>query len=101
MFGLEQESVIQGLNKRLPTDVWHLNARFRTSSHRLKVETGRWKGLQRQLCCCDLCGTDAIQDQQHVMLECSALDDVRSHCTELLGSCGGDQTVLTLSCSDQ
>ena len=48
--------------------------RFRLSSHRLKIETGRWARIpqERRLCQCG-----AIQTEKHVLCECSLVRDIR------------------------
>ena len=42
--------------------------RFRTSSHRLKVETGRWSRIprERRLCRCG----EGVQTEEHVLVNC-------------------------------
>ena len=67
----------------------------------LRVETGRWQGIQRRLRNCDMCGTDAIQDEKHVVLECRALEGVRNKYNELLDASDGDMKKLMLSQSDR
>ncbi len=49
-------------------------SRFRLSSHRLKIETGRWARLppEERLC---LCGK--VQDEEHVLLECVLTEHIR------------------------
>ena len=42
--------------------------RMRTSSHRLRIETGRWSRLARDLRLCP-CGSD-VQTEEHVFLSC-------------------------------
>ena len=42
--------------------------RFRTSSHRLKVETGRWSRILRERRLCQ-CG-EGVQTEEHVLLHC-------------------------------
>ena len=48
--------------------------RFRLSSHRLKIETGRWARIphERRLCQCG-----AIQSEKHVLCECILVSDIR------------------------
>ena len=48
--------------------------RFRLSSHRLRVETGRWSRLPREQRLCD-CGE--IQDEQHVLTICPLVENLR------------------------
>ena len=45
-------------------------ARLRLSSHDLRVETGRYTGLTYDNRVCRLCDTGAIEDEQHILLEC-------------------------------
>ena len=49
--------------------------RMRTSSHRLRVEMGRWSGLDREDRTCK-CGT-AVGDERHVLTECSLTQHLR------------------------
>ena len=50
-------------------------SRLRLSSHRLKVETGRWARIPREerLCVC----APVIQDESHVVLECELTEHLR------------------------
>ena len=48
--------------------------RLRLSSHRLKVETGRWSRIERENRLCE-CGS--IQDESHVLFHCRSTDAVR------------------------
>ena len=52
-------------------------SRFRTSSHWLKVETGRWSRTAREdrLCTCDL---NEVQDERHLIESCRHLSDLRT-----------------------
>ena len=43
----------------------------RTSSHHLCVETGRRQSMPLSGRTWDLCGTSVVQDEQHVLLECT------------------------------
>ena len=49
--------------------------RFRLSSHRLKIETGRWARIEVENRVCD-CG-GGIQDESHVLFECPKTDEER------------------------
>ena len=98
--GMGKPPLPQYLSSSVPTDVWRDLSRFRTSSHRLRVETGRWEGLERRMRVCDLCGAGDIQDEKHVAIECPAIESVRTKYAELLNSCGGDMKNLMLSQSD-
>ena len=49
--------------------------RLRTSSHRLKIETGRWARLTRERRICK-CG-EGIGDEQHVLTSCKLSKPLR------------------------
>ena len=49
--------------------------RFRTSSHRLKVETGRWSRLPRERRLCK-CGA-GVQTEKHVLIECELAEPIK------------------------
>ena len=50
--------------------------RVRLSSHRLRVETGRWARIPHDQRLCQ-CGID-VQTEQHVISKCSLVDGIRS-----------------------
>ena len=78
---------------RLSLDV----ARFRTSSHRLRVETGRWEGVPWRERVCLACGTGAIQDEKHVLMDCSAFQDYRERLHNLFAEHDYDMASLMQS----
>ena len=49
--------------------------KFRTSSHSLKVETGRWSRMPREQRLCG-CG-GGVQDEKHVVFDCVKTEEVR------------------------
>ena len=49
--------------------------RFRTSSHRLKVETGRWSRIPRERRYCQ-CGEN-VQTEEHVLVHCELTRGIR------------------------
>ena len=49
--------------------------RFRTSSHRLKVETGRWARIELVDRVCD-CGR-GVQDESHAVFDCERTETIR------------------------
>ena len=49
--------------------------RMRLSSHRLRIETGRWSRIARQDRLC-VCGKD-IQTEEHVLLRCDLVKHLR------------------------
>ena len=49
--------------------------RFRLSSHRLKIETGRWARIDPENRVCQ-CGED-VQSEEHVLCQCSLVNEIR------------------------
>ena len=49
--------------------------RFRTSSHRLKIETGRWSQIPRdqRTCVCN----EGVQTEEHVLTACPSVNDIK------------------------
>ena len=71
---LSVHPVYQLSNATIPDYLRTEFSRFRLSSHRLKIETGRWARLppEERLC---LCGK--VQDEEHVLLECVLTEHIR------------------------
>ncbi|XP_056016752.1 uncharacterized protein LOC130053469 [Ostrea edulis] len=51
--------------------------KFRTTNHRLPIETGRWIGIPYNERFCVLCNESKIADEFHYILECSTLSNIR------------------------
>ena len=49
--------------------------RLRLSSHRLRIETGRWARIPRERRVCQ-CG-EAVQSEKHVLCECNLVEHLR------------------------
>ena len=49
--------------------------RFRTSSHRLRIETGRWSRTPRERRLCQ-CG-EGVQSEEHVLRFCNLTEPIR------------------------
>ena len=49
--------------------------RFRTSSHRLKIETGRWSRIPRERRLCQ-CG-EGVQTEEHILVGCNMTKGIR------------------------
>ena len=47
-----------------------LLCKYRTTNHRLIIETGRWRGINREDRICNLCNHGLIGDEFHYLLEC-------------------------------
>ena len=45
--------------------------RFRTSNHKLPVETGRWQGIPQSERKCTKCNADCIGEEMHYLLGCT------------------------------
>ena len=67
----------------------HRILRLRMGSHHLPVEEGRPFNLPRASRVCNLCNTDALGDERHMLLECPALADLRLQFSSLLLPCSG------------
>ena len=51
--------------------------RLRLSSHRLRVETGRWTRIPREQRVCS-CDRQSLQDEVHVLLNCTLTNTIRT-----------------------
>lgn len=79
-------------------------SRIRLSSHRLRIETGRWSRTPREnrLCTCN----QGVQNEEHILLHCPVSQHSRSSyaaslsCTSLsdLFDCAQDMKALCLFC---
>ena len=47
-----------------------LLCKFRTTNHRLIIETGRWQNIDREDRICNLCNEGLVGDEFHYLLEC-------------------------------
>ena len=62
---------------KLPKDLRNAFVKFRTTNHRLPIETGRWRNIDRSLRFCTLCNKNCIGDEFHYLLECTYFDKLR------------------------
>ena len=51
--------------------------RFRCSAHKLRIEEGRFRDINRNLRICHLCNSNTIEDEYHFLLVCPAYRDIR------------------------
>ena len=51
--------------------------KFRLGNHKLPIEVGRYIGIPRAERLCVFCNANAIGHEYHLLLECSAIDDIR------------------------
>lgn len=56
---------------------WKPLIKFRTSNHRLPIETGRWYGIPLNDRSCTLCNIGKLADEFHFILECKSLSNLR------------------------
>jgi hypothetical protein len=70
------------LTLNLPRRLLTTFARFRTGSHNLQIEVGRRYNLAREDRLCKFCGENeninVVEDEYHVLLECSCFSDIRN-----------------------
>lgn len=57
-------------------------AQFRTGSL-LQVEKGRWIGQSREERICRRCEMQVVDDERHMIFQCTGLDDIREQYSEL------------------
>ncbi|KAL3693672.1 hypothetical protein R1sor_007323 [Riccia sorocarpa] len=65
------------LSSDLAWDLRRIIAQFRTSSHTLGVETGRWHGLPRKQRTCTLCPMEKTESEYHNLLICPYFLDIQ------------------------
>ena len=53
----------------LPTKFRKILVNFRTSNHRLPIETGRWFGIPLDDRCCTFCNTRQLADEMHFIFD--------------------------------
>ena len=51
--------------------------KFRTSNHKLPIETGRWFGIERNMRKCHLCDQNELGDEFHYIFQCPVLRQSR------------------------
>ena len=61
----------------LPSKFRKILVKFRTSNHRLPIETSRWLGIPIDDRRCTFCNTRQLADEMHFILECKAFSDIR------------------------
>ena len=82
-FGLEP--YISKVNNRKQS--CHLS-RLRTSSHNLKLESGRWSGVPVSQRLCIYCNQSQVDDEEHCLLSCPTFSTKRNCFFAKLGSMG-------------
>ena len=72
--------LIQYMPKRLQRTM----SQFRTSSHKLRIETGRYEGLPASERICEFCTSGEVDDEIHLLLKCKYHDDERNKLLNIL-----------------
>ena len=58
----------------MPKQFQNATAQFRTSSHQLKIETGRHQNIPAEQRLCDYCNSSDIDDEVHMLIKCEYHD---------------------------
>ena len=51
--------------------------KLRISSHKLRIETGRYDKIPREERLCNLCNSNKIEDETHFLLDCPRYSSIR------------------------
>ena len=65
------------LQKRLSSNFKSLLYKYRTSSHKLNIESGRFLNILRNERVCHICDLQDIEDEYHFILVCPVYHDLR------------------------
>ena len=87
-----KNSIIFGLKKYLDVipNQWKRSVftRFKIGNHRLNVEIGRWRKVERHLRRCRFCFCESIEDENHLLFHCPYFqykrDVIYSKITEII-----------------
>ena len=60
--------------------------KLRTSSHKLKIETGRWNKIPRDQRICQNCFLNKIEDENHLIFECQMYETERKNFYNMINS---------------
>jgi hypothetical protein len=52
--------------------------KFRISNHKLDIETGRYYGIPAENRLCKLCNSNAIEDEEHFLMDCTQYNTLRT-----------------------
>jgi hypothetical protein len=61
--------------------------RFRTGSHWLQVQVGRFQGIARSNRLCKQCFSHELEDEEHCLLHCSHNKNIRARYVGLFTTC--------------
>ena len=63
-----------------------MDVKYFSLSLSLAIVTGRWHGVARADRLCQRCGASALDDERHLVFECSGFEDLRRTHSQLFGS---------------
>ena len=59
-------------------------AKLRGETVELRIETGRWRGLERQERICKCCESGEVEDVEHLVMRCAHVKEERRKLMELM-----------------
>ena len=59
-------------------------AKLRGGTAELRIETGRWRGLERQERICKCCESGEVEDVEHLVMKCAHVKEERGKLMELM-----------------
>ena len=59
-------------------------AKLRGGPAELRIETGRWRGLQREERVCKNCRSGEVEDVEHLVMRCELVKEERGRLIELM-----------------
>ena len=59
-------------------------AKLRRGTAELRIETGRWRGLERQERICKCCESGGVEDAEHLGMRCAHVKEKREKLMELM-----------------
>ena len=59
-------------------------AKLRGGTAELRIETGRWRGLERQERICKCCESGEVEDVEHLVMRCAHVKEERGKLMELM-----------------
>ena len=62
----------------------HILAKLRGRTAELRIETGRWRGLERQERICKCCESGEVEDVEHLLMRCAHVKEKRGKLMELM-----------------